>query len=398
VSFPRNQVGFQNPVVLTVGTLIIEGTADGIFVYNGTPSLGNPPIFALTLASEDKYGNTVNPGAVTDLDIPFFFYSGTPTLGNLIASISNTTGVDAFGNDYFQGIWTYGSSTETGSLNEVTGASAALNNAQLIFREGTLITGGAIISALIQSASPFNAPQLQLESPLQTGVATPAVVTLLSGNTGGTSQGQVVIARGTATLPVTNALLEVIGTMALDNESAPSSAAGVTQPFANSGHLDYVSSDGNVYDTGRLTLVATGAQVITNASNTPINGWPAVNLGIGTYKIKGQILYSSQQAAGRAEFSTTGTAASTGSDRLAFTEKVMASPITWGNSALLGLGATAGFVGTPLANGANYQTDIDGILTITTAGTFQIQALCSVAGDTFTILFGTSLDIIPVVA
>jgi hypothetical protein len=38
------------------------------------------------------------------------------------------------------------------------------------------------------------------------------------------------------------------------------------------------------------------------------------------------------------------------------------------------------------------------MVTITTAGTFQIQALCSTGGDTFTIFYGSLLEIFPVVA
>jgi len=179
---------------------------------------------------------------------------------------------------------------------------------------------------------------------------------------------------------------------------AQSASSYVEIPNNGSGFLEFTSpADTNTYDTGRLTLVASGAQIITSGSNTPINGWPAVNLAIGSYHIKGQVIYTAQQTAGRAEFSTTGTATAS-TARIAFTERIMALPVTWGNAAYVGFPQTAGFVGTPLTNGDSYITEINGMVTITTAGTFQIQALCSTGGDTFTIFYGSLLEIFPVVA
>jgi len=59
--------GFVNPLVSTFsagGTVI---TKLGIFIYNGVPGVGNPPIFWISDGvTEDPYGNTLNaaPGAV----------------------------------------------------------------------------------------------------------------------------------------------------------------------------------------------------------------------------------------------------------------------------------------------------------------------------------------------
>jgi hypothetical protein len=48
--------------VVRARLVIISGTAGGLFVYNGTPALGNPPIVSATAASTDPYGNPVTPG------------------------------------------------------------------------------------------------------------------------------------------------------------------------------------------------------------------------------------------------------------------------------------------------------------------------------------------------
>jgi hypothetical protein len=54
-------VGWQVEAVpvLIAGNTFINST--GAFIYNGTPKLGNPPIVAITTASKDPFGNTVQP-------------------------------------------------------------------------------------------------------------------------------------------------------------------------------------------------------------------------------------------------------------------------------------------------------------------------------------------------
>lgn len=57
--------GFNNSSVVVVNKLIVEGTGDGVFVYNGTPALGNSPVISITEGIVDPYGNTVVPGVTT---------------------------------------------------------------------------------------------------------------------------------------------------------------------------------------------------------------------------------------------------------------------------------------------------------------------------------------------
>lgn len=38
------------------------GAGGGVFLYSGTPALGNPPVAWMTLASQDPYKNPVQPG------------------------------------------------------------------------------------------------------------------------------------------------------------------------------------------------------------------------------------------------------------------------------------------------------------------------------------------------
>jgi hypothetical protein len=55
MSYPDNSVGFQNPQEIITGKVIIEGTADGLFIYSGTGAAGNPPVLS-----------AVAPGTTTD--------------------------------------------------------------------------------------------------------------------------------------------------------------------------------------------------------------------------------------------------------------------------------------------------------------------------------------------
>lgn len=48
--------------------VIIFGPGDGVFVYNGTPALGNPPVISITEAADDPFGNPVSGGVVVGLN------------------------------------------------------------------------------------------------------------------------------------------------------------------------------------------------------------------------------------------------------------------------------------------------------------------------------------------
>ena len=62
---PALGAGFPSSNVLKARLLIISGTGAGMFVYNGAPSLGNPPVFYVTSAGADPYGNVTTPFAAT---------------------------------------------------------------------------------------------------------------------------------------------------------------------------------------------------------------------------------------------------------------------------------------------------------------------------------------------
>ncbi len=123
-----------------LNTLIVGGTGGGLFVYNGTPGPGNPPIFYASAQTTDPYGNAIVPtvgltgigqfnAGNTIINIHgIFVYSGTPATGNLIASIASAAGTDTFGNIYPQGIY-----SQQLTLQNQSSAPPALGNASVFY-------------------------------------------------------------------------------------------------------------------------------------------------------------------------------------------------------------------------------------------------------------------------
>lgn len=58
---PGVQPGVTGGVVLAT-YVIIFGTNGGMFVYNGSPGPGNPPVYSVSNATSDPYGNAIAPG------------------------------------------------------------------------------------------------------------------------------------------------------------------------------------------------------------------------------------------------------------------------------------------------------------------------------------------------
>ena len=94
-------VQFANGIV-SATTVIIFGTTGGLFIFDGIPVLGNPPILSISNVDEDPVGNTITP-SLSLSGLPFLVYSSAAAAGNLIAAISGQAGMDNFGNPYIAG-------------------------------------------------------------------------------------------------------------------------------------------------------------------------------------------------------------------------------------------------------------------------------------------------------
>lgn len=58
---PGVQPGVSSGVVLAQFVIVFGQTA-GMFIYSGSPAPGNPPIYSISNATSDPYGNTIKPG------------------------------------------------------------------------------------------------------------------------------------------------------------------------------------------------------------------------------------------------------------------------------------------------------------------------------------------------
>jgi hypothetical protein len=131
--------GFNNGAIVVAEKVIVFGTGDGVFVYNGTPGLGNGPVFvaASPNTTVDPYGNAVDPvvqlgpasGAHISVDqfgelivfnsagqiamflqpslLTFSVYNPPAGLGQLAATFGNGVGPDNFGNAFEPGLTSY---------------------------------------------------------------------------------------------------------------------------------------------------------------------------------------------------------------------------------------------------------------------------------------------------
>jgi hypothetical protein len=102
------QPGSSSPIV-RARLVIVSGPGDGVFVYSGTPALGNPPIAWMGSGLVDPYGNilpsttgvaasgTFQAGDTIINANGIFIYSGTPGPTTLTYSITNTNVHDPFG-------------------------------------------------------------------------------------------------------------------------------------------------------------------------------------------------------------------------------------------------------------------------------------------------------------
>lgn len=190
-----------------------------------------------------------------------------------------------------------------------------------------------------------------------------------------------------------NALLEVhsIDT-ATDLPVTP--ATGISN-FANTGHLNYVSSaDANSYDTGRLTVAATGALTVSTALQTvPGLSGP---LGVGTYAVRGQMYCTVPVTAGQGQISyqltaSGGLTASAG--RATWTETHAANGV--GTSDAQTLGTLQPGV-TPGTGGANHVVKFDGIFVISVAGTINVQIKQAASALITVLQYPSYLEIYPV--
>lgn len=381
-----------------IGTDFIMAS-QGLFFYNGTPSLGNPPIFAVCApgTTSDPYGNTVN--AVLNVGVLTAAHLGVDDSGNLY--LADSTGDNRI----------YMSPSNT-VLSFYTAGTAALAMTLAASAGTEPLTHTAYPAGLKIYGS--NGSYVQLSD---TGSG-PAIATAQFSGGGADEQfpGKILTYIRGAT-PYTEEMA-IIGpefnSPANDYVWIGFQSRASDNSGAAGGNLYYVNTagaqtallewglggifarnilDGNAYDVQRKTLFA-GGQNVSSASFVGVSGISAVSTGAQTYRIRGKILMETI-GAGAAILAFSGPAL--GSGEISWTVNDVANGVgavnlyAWRTVSTLNGITSPAFAATHL-----WTVDIDGQFTFNAAGTtFGLEAATS-GGGNFDILAGSYLDLMPV--
>jgi hypothetical protein len=447
---PQNQVFFGRLVII-YGT----GASSGLFVYNGTPGLGNPPIFSITTASSDPYGNPTTASSITDSALPILIYSGPPAKGNLVIAIAPFGGgTDAYGNVYPAGsnfgVWNaagalinhfgigangniflasaagatvlFGQSSDgsllfydasgrvAGHLNIAIAPAAGNDGLGDTYVEGITVqnggqiaivgTGGAEIVQFISAGNPIMEWQSGYVNESQ-----PAYIQVNLENIGlGTEyiaqflrgpsvsgQADAVIIQLTSSQQ--GAAVAAFGSLIYQDTSAVIHTR-LTWNNTNVEVTNSNSGDTNSYDVGAKTLVTTGPQTISSTGATIITGLSGT-VGIGKYHITGQVTYKCNQTAAQSPTFLIGGQAQ--SQILAFSQYLNLVNSGASTSPIPFINNTGypNNAGPTYVNAAFLQYSFDITVITTTSGGMSVEAATSLAADTFTIQAGSWMKIEP---
>lgn len=361
------------PGVTLAHYVIVFGAAGGLFVYNGTPALGNPPIFWATSATVDPFGNaipndstagvagtgTFSAGNTIINASGTFVYSSTPALGNLIASFASAGGFDTPGNSYLAGNVGYTFEPSEPAYYAVSSSA----NGIAVYRATT-------------EAGPWT---------LKGGLAYVAV-----GNAGMQIYNQTSHADLTmldATDGAGNVFTELSGilslTPAVGTPTATPSGNALVYADTNGVPRTLSAGDGNIYVLGALTLTATATPsspqtigtlaTITRCSFTGVSG--------RRYRFEATVQFQATQSASTANWSVSTPGISKG----------WISGLFANNAGTIG-GAQPSTLssvntGTLTTASGNYTAILKGDFTLNANGTVALQASCPGAPtDTFKIL------------
>ena len=186
------------------------GPGSGLFVYNGTPGPGNPPVFSVVApgTTQDPFGNGISAiveigqqsgghwhwDSSGNLDInntssaliatwrptdqALLIYQPGGGTGKLVTSVASVAGTDQFGNAYLAGVQVYGAGGAyaqlvSGALNFLSGSTEfqagqiLASSAGLVGITSGLITGADTAASMVvasQASSGITGGALQMSA------------------------------------------------------------------------------------------------------------------------------------------------------------------------------------------------------------------------------------------
>jgi hypothetical protein len=393
--------------------IVIDGVRGAIFEYAAGAGLGNTladnPLVSswASSAGTDPYGNTYPQGfnagsgsSFTGTDFYInssgaFFYSGTPGAGNPPVLAITPPGVttDQYGNPVLNVL----------QVGNASGAHMEVDQHGVIY----LTNASNSITILLD-------PTLELIEIIPGGLGTQPSVTIAAA--AGTDPGfftfpagistnqpayitSLFIAEGTApTVPsgyvglyadifgdlhiLQAPLFLDSGYLQLPNESAPASSPGSVRVYANSGHLETISTDLNGYDTERLTLVIPAATLNSTTNKSLLANVPTV--AATTYSFHGWVQYANSVAADPPIFELTGPATSACNYQFR-NNSISAGTVTATAAIKNALSST--FAGGNTITTGQF-VEVWGTVTFSATGSFNFLAACTLAADTVAITRG----------
>lgn len=307
-----------------------------------------------------------------------FFYSGTPANGNLIASITKAAGTDSHGNSYLAGVTSYNS-----------GVIAELNIGELLltYQANTNYPGQPALAQPggVKIEAPGSAssnPGLLIAGPSADSSALSGYpyVVLQGTSADGTSGPSALLGNADGSALAVN----LAGNVILTGQASPAASSGNAVVFASTTGLLRVvdGTDSQVYNTQIRTLVSAGT------SGTTLFTVFTATVGIRTYRVHGKVFFNIGTTS-TLNFRINGPGSPSGNVGLT----VIRSTAVNAGFSYTGFNATSTISGS-ITNANGFVMDIDGTITLASAGTLTVQM--GESTGTLTVLAGSFLDIFPV--
>jgi hypothetical protein len=178
----------------------------------------------------------------------------------------------------------------------------------------------------------------------------------------------------------------------LPTTTAPATATGGAVMYGSGGHGLYLSTDGNSYDTGRLTAFVPSSGQTINAT-TPITNM-SISTAAGTYRFKAVLTFHGSVASGNAIWELTGAATTVCQYSFKNTSQSGSSATV---TSQFNTGLSNTFTSQTLTTSATSQdVIIEGLATFSSAGLFVVECTSSSATNVI-IHAGSFLELLPVV-
>jgi hypothetical protein len=392
---PKGPLGFGAgfgfpPSIVRAREVIISGTKDGLFVYNGTPALGNPPVFAVVSpgTTQDPYGNnlplvgTANPVLDVGNLAAGGAHIGIDASGDLVAHAAS--GAEIWLLPGFPEFLIYDS---TGALVESSGPSGGTDSAGNVFLAGSVTytnIGGThyAVQNYAGQVAFWTAPSAAGPWTIQQAIKFDLVSGYMRLGPPGVISFEVAD-QNTALVNRTDIPLFFL------NQASPGAIAGGLNAYSNAGLARFISPNGNDWATGRLYQRMGSTYTITSGF---ANNGLTITLAAGEYHIRGKMLVNPSVSGGTLSFQMAGSATASG-----FRMSIVGT-----NTGQVSLSDWVGAMSTALADGtaigaglANRVYDVDGYINISAPGTISLQIRLS-SGAAIMLQNASFLEALPI--